>query len=154
MYFFYLTWSKGGAYFPDFITHLVAVQTEAVLAALGYEPRVLADPQLPMMRVLLYGKHVAYINEGCNAVSVMILFASFIIAFAQKLKKTTLYILAGLALIYVTNILRIVILSIALYTYPENSSFFHDIVFPGIIYGLVFLLWLFWVRNISKAIHE
>jgi len=26
----------------------------------------------------------------------------------------------------------------------------HDIVFPGIIYGLVIVLWLLWVRNFKK----
>jgi exosortase family protein XrtF len=84
----------------------------------------------------------------------MILFVSFIVAFAQKFKKTLLYMLGGLALIYATNIIRIVLLSIALYQYPESSDFLHDIVFPGIIYGMVFLLWLFWVRAISKATDE
>ncbi len=154
LYFGYISWSKGGSYYPDFSTHLIAVQTESVLAALGYEPALQVDPQLPMLRVLLYGKYVGNINEGCNALSIMVLFVSFIIAFAQKFKKTFLYILSGLALIYATNIIRIVILSIALYKYPEQSEFLHDIVFPGIIYGMVFILWLIWVRNISRANNE
>lgn len=154
LYMLYVSSSKDGSYFPDFITHLVSAQTEAVLAALGYKPTLQVDPQLPMLRVLLYGKYVGNINEGCNALSIMILFVSFIVAFAQKFKKTALFILGGLVLIYATNIIRIVILSIALYNYPESSDFLHDIVFPGIIYGMVFILWLFWVRNISKVIND
>ena len=151
LYFLYLSVSRDGAYFPDFITHLVSLQTEAVLSVLGYEPSLQVDPQSPIMKVFVFGKQIGVINEGCNAISIMVLFVSFIIAFAQKFKKTILFILGGLVLIYATNILRIVILSIALYKYPESATFLHDIVFPGIIYGMVFLLWLFWVRKISKG---
>lgn len=153
-YILYISLSQGADNTPDFITQLVSVQAEAVLAALGYEPSLQVDPQLPMMRIILLETYVGNINEGCNAMSVMILFVSFIVAFAQKFKKTLLYMLGGLALIYATNIIRIVLLSIALYQYPESSDFLHDIVFPGIIYGMVFLLWLFWVRAISKATDE
>ena len=154
LYFIFLAWSEGGSYYPDFFTHLVSIQSEAVLFAFGYEPSLQLDAQYPMMRVLLFDTYVGNINEGCNAISVMILFVSFVIAFAQKFKKTFLFILGGLVLIYTTNIIRIVILSVALYKYPESSKFLHDIVFPGIIYGMVFLLWLFWVRTISKTAHE
>jgi exosortase family protein XrtF len=154
LYIVYVSLSQGADNTPDFITQLVSVQAESVLAVLGYEPSLQVDPRLPMMRIILLDTYVGNINEGCNAMSVMILFVSFIVAFAQKLNKTLRYILGGLALIYATNIIRIVILSIALYQCPESSDFLHDIVFPGIIYGMVFLLWLFWVRAISKATDE
>lgn len=154
LYFFYLDGSKTGAYFPDAVTHLVSLQTESVLNALGYQASLQVDTQLPMMRVSLFNTYVGNINEGCNALSIMILFIAFIVAFAQKIKKTVLFILGGLALIYATNIVRIVILSIALYKFPESSKFLHDIVFPGIIYGMVFMLWLFWIRGITKETNE
>lgn len=154
LYFFYLSWSIDGSYYPDVVTHIVAKQTESVLNTLGYTASLQSDPNLPTLRVLLFDSYVGNINEGCNALSIMILFVAFIVAFAQKIKKTILFILVGLALIYATNIVRIVILSIALYKYPESTNFLHDIVFPGIIYGMVFILWLFWVRNISKNTNE
>ena len=100
---------------------------------------------------------LAQVVEGCNAISIIILFMAFIISFAQKVKKTVLFIFAGIALIYAVNILRIAILTIALYHYPEYSDFLHQIIFPAIIYGMVFLLWLFWVRNLkvkSKKVNE
>ena len=83
---------------------------------------------------------------GCNALSIIILFVSFIIAFAQRFKKTLFYIFAGVVIIYSVNILRITILAIALYNYPEYQHMLHGAVFPGIIYGMVFLLWLIWVQ--------
>jgi exosortase family protein XrtF len=93
---------------------------------------------------------VARAVEGCNSLSVIILFISFMVAFAGRLKPTALYILAGSVLIYSVNLMRIVILSIGLYHYPWRREILHTVIFPLIIYGLVFLLWMFWVNRFSK----
>ncbi|HEX9601553.1 MAG TPA: exosortase family protein XrtF, partial [Mariniflexile sp.] len=60
------------------------------------------------------------------------------------------YILSGSVLIYTVNLLRIVLLTIGLYHYPYQNDVFHTVVFPAIIYGVVFLLWVFWVNRFSK----
>ena len=81
--------------------------------------------------------------------SVMLLFVSFILAFAQKLKETLLFMFAGLALIYTVNIFRIALLTIGIYKWPQHQEVLHQIIFPMIIYGMVFLLWLLWIRKIT-----
>lgn len=150
LYKFYLQFSDGSKFYPDYITHLVSKQTEALLNTFGYNAEVLAHPNEPSMKLILNGKYLARIIEGCNSISVIILFVSFVIAFSGKLKTTFFYILSGSVLIYTVNLLRIVILSIGLYHYPDYSEFLHTVVFPGIIYGMVFLLWIFWVNRFSK----
>ena len=149
LYGLYLHLSKNGNYAPDFITNLVAKQSSAVIEGFGYSAHVVPHPNQPSMRLFVEGRFLARIVEGCNALSIIVLFVSFIIAFAQKFKKTALYIFAGVILIYGVNILRIAILAIALYTYPEYEHILHGVVFPGIIYGMVFLLWLIWVRLLT-----
>ncbi len=93
---------------------------------------------------------IAYIAEGCNAMSIQILFIAFIIAFARKWKPTLLYIFYGVVFIYVMNIVRIALFVMLLHRYPQYNSFLHDIFFPAIIYGSVFLLWMNWVRLFQK----
>ncbi len=149
MYGLYLRLSKDGVYAPDFITNLVAKQTTMVIESLGYTAQVVPHPNQPSMKLFVEGKFLARIVEGCNALSIIILFTSFIISFAQRFKKTVLYVFAGIAIIYAVNILRIAILAIALYTYPEYQHTLHGVVFPGIIYGMVFILWLIWVRLLT-----
>ena len=149
-YKFYLQFSDGSKYYPDYITHLVTNQTEALLNIFGYHTQVSPHPDEPSMKLILNGKYLARIIEGCNSISVIILFISFIVAFSGKLKTTFLYILAGSVLVYVVNLLRIVVLSIGLYHYPEYSEFLHTVVFPSIIYGMVFLLWILWVNRFSN----
>ncbi|WP_345165699.1 exosortase family protein XrtF [Algibacter aquimarinus] len=150
LYKFYLQYSDGSKFYPDYMTNLVAKQSESLLNSLGYEAKVLPHPNEPSMKLMLNGNYLARIIEGCNAVSVIILFFSFVIAFSGKLKITLLYIFSGSVLIYVVNLFRIVILSLGLYHYPEKSEVLHTVIFPAIIYGMVFLLWIFWVNRFSK----
>ena len=80
----------------------------------------------------------------------IILFLSFIVAFAAKFKTTFFYILSGSVIIYSVNLIRIVLLTIGLYHYPNQKDIFHTALFPALIYGMVFLLWVFWVNRFSK----
>jgi exosortase family protein XrtF len=139
----------GTTYPPDIITHLVAKQSSDLINSLGYTARVVADPTNPTMQLFVEDKFLARIIEGCNAVSIIILFIAFVIAFAETIKKTLLFILAGAVLIYAVNILRIVILAITLYEYPEQKELLHGVVFPGFIYGMVFILWMIWIRMLK-----
>lgn len=148
----YLNMSDGTEYYPDYLTHLVAEQTNALLNELGYQTHVIPHENEPSMKIIMNGKYVARVIEGCNAISVIILFLSFIVAFAGKFKTTLLYGLAGSIIIYAFNLIRIVILSIGLYHYPWRREVLHTVIFPMLIYGTVFLLWMVWVNRFSKQI--
>lgn len=149
-YKFYLDCSEGSEYYPDYFTNLVAKQSHLLLEALGYDAAIEPHPDEPSMKLIINNKFVARVVEGCNSISVIILFVSFIIAFAGRFKPTFIYILSGSVIIYVVNLLRIVILSIGLYNYPWRREELHTVIFPMIIYGMVFLLWMFWVNRYSK----
>ena len=131
---------------PDFLTYLVALQSEVVISAIGYNATVAASTEAPLMHLYIDEKFIARIIEGCNAASIIILFISFMLAFFGKWKSTLLYIVFGIAFIYIINILRIALLSIGIYELPQYSHLLHKIVFPLVIYGSVFLLWILWIR--------
>lgn len=150
LYKFYLQFSDGSKFYPDYMTNLVSRQSESLLNSFGYQAKMIPHPNEPSMKLILNGNYLARIIEGCNSVSVIILFLSFVIAFSGKLKTTLFYILSGSVLIYVVNLFRIVFLTLGLYHYPEQSEVLHTVIFPAIIYGMVFLLWIFWVNRFSK----
>lgn len=149
-YKLYLDRSSGSKYYPDFITNLVAKQSSELIGAMGYDVHYLAHENEPSLKLILNGKYVARVVEGCNSVSVIILFVAFMVAFAGRLKPTFFYTLAGGVLIYAVNIIRIAILSIGLYNYPWRREILHTAIFPLIIYGMVFILWMFWVNRFSS----
>lgn len=146
----YLQLSKNGNDHPDYLTRLVAEQSETLINSIGYTAIVFPDPDYPSMQLTINNKRVGQIIEGCNSVSIIILFVAFIIAFAQNWKKTLLFLIAGAVLIYAVNLIRIALLAIALYQFPRYQEILHTVIFPGIIYGMVFLLWVMWVRSAPK----
>lgn len=150
LYSVYLNLSEESIYPPDYITHLVAKQSSTLLNGIGYHAVIVPHEAQPTMKLFVEGQYLARIIEGCNAMSIIILFIAFIIAFAEKRRKTALFIFAGAVIIYAANIVRITLLAVALYEYPNYEQVLHGVVFPGIIYGMVFLLWMLWVRMLSK----
>jgi len=150
VYKLYLDNSNDSEYYPDYITHVVAKQTNALVNVFGYESQVIKHPDEPSMKMIVRGKYLARVIEGCNGLSVVILFVSFIIAFKGKLKTTVLFILFGVIFIYVANVVRIALLSIGLFHYPERTDLMHSVIFPAVIYGFVFLLWMLWVNKYSN----
>ena len=148
LYVFYLntTQKQEDQFICDPITQVVAKQTEGLLNFLQIKSFTDHSTNELSMRLFVKDRYVARVVEGCNSVSILILFIAFIIAFSGKLKPTLLYILVGSLLIYLINIARIAFIAFAIYQYPELSDFLHQIIFPLIIYGTTFLLWVIWIN--------
>ena len=102
------------------------------------------------MKLILEGKYIVRIIEGWNGISVIILFVSFVIAFSGKFKVTVLFLVLGSVIIYTVNLFRIVLLTLGLYYYPWHGELLHTVIFPAVIYGIVFLLWMLWVNKFSN----
>ena len=79
----------------------------------------------------------------------LILFLAFIVAFKGSLKNTILFVIFGSLIIYFFNVIRIALLTVLLQEFPNQQMFLHNLVFPAIIYGITFLLWVVWVQKFS-----
>jgi exosortase family protein XrtF len=132
------------------ITKTVAGQTQYLLNCFGYNTVIEQHTEEVSIKLIVNNKFVATIIEGCNSISIVILFISFIVAFASNFKTTALYILFGSLIIYFSNIVRIALITIALFEYPKYRDILHDFIFPSIIYGITFLLWFIWVQKFSR----
>ena len=133
----------------DDITKSVAAQTEYVLDVMGFDANVRQHRSEPSMMLVIDDVYVARVVEGCNGISVIILFAAFVVAFKGRTRRTILFIIGGSLIIHILNVLRIVLLSIALLHYPEYEHLLHGVIFPLFIYGVVFSLWVIWVNKYS-----
>lgn len=133
----------------DAITQMVANQSEQLLSVFDANSYTKPNFKEPSVKLYYHDKWVARIIEGCNAVSVIILFISFVIAFTGKLKPTVLFIVSGILLIHCCNVIRIALLCMAIFHYPKWEHFLHGVLFPLVIYGVVFGLWVIWVNKFS-----
>ncbi len=147
------TQSKGDVFSCAPITKQVARNVQTVSTLLGYDTKIEQHDKELSIKYFLNDQYTARIVEGCNSISIIILFLTFIIAFSGSLKATFFYGVFGIALIYVVNILRIVAMTVLYQKYPQYEKILHDLLFPAVIYGLVFVLWVTWVKfysNIGK----
>ncbi len=150
LYTLYLNQFDASKFQIDGITVMVSKHTASLMNLFNQDYQVIPNEMEASMKIIYKKIYIARIIEGCNAVSVIILFAAFIFAFASEWKKTALYIVSGSVLVYLLNIIRISLLVVAYYYYPDYKEFLHGIVFPLFIYGIVFILWVVWVTKFSK----
>lgn len=130
----------------DPVSKSVAKQATFVQNILGYQSAMVdGKPQQMTSWFFVMDKYISRMVEGCNAISVMILFLAFIFAFYHG-KKTFVFAFIGLIILHVLNVLRIAGLNILLIETPQYDKIGHDYVFPAIIYGGVVVLWLVWIK--------
>lgn len=149
IYWLYLSQFDADSHEPDGMTRIVAYQAQDFVNLLGEDAFTRPRTYENSFRFYINDTSVARIVEGCNAISVMILFTAFIIAFASTFKRTAVYIVLGIIIIHILNVIRVGLLCLSFYYYPEYETFVHDILFPLFIYGVVFVLWIFWVTKFS-----
>lgn len=134
----------------DGITNIVGHNVDRLMRLFNCDIKIFKSVGNPYLEVWYNQKYTLRVIEGCNAVSVLILFVSFIVAFSGKFKTTLFFILFGILFIYLLNVIRIALLTILLFHFPEKEHILHGVLFPLIIYGLVFILWIVWVNKFSK----
>jgi exosortase family protein XrtF len=114
----------------------------------GFDAAYKDDVKQPWTWIFMNGEKTSYINEGCNAIAIMIIFVAFIIAFSSTWKKTLLFSAFGCLVIHGMNLLRIFLLNYSFRYHPQYGKAAHDYLFPAFIYGTIVLLWMIWVKGI------
>ena len=130
----------------DSFTYEVSEESSALAKFVGFESYLEQNPDEASVRFFLDDVYRVKIVEGCNGLAVMILFLSFVVAFGGKILDILVFVPLGIFLIHLSNIVRITLL-VYIYVYHyQYADAFHDYVFPAIIYGMVFVLWVIWVN--------
>ncbi|MGU3374262.1 exosortase family protein XrtF [Chryseobacterium sp. M5A1_1a] len=142
-YQFYLNANKDSGLDP--FSRIIADQVSAVQNVISYPTKLYDDIKNEQIWFYVKNQYVTRMVEGCNAISVIILFVSFVFAF-YKGSKTFIFVGVSLVLLYIMNLLRIVGLNVVMVNHKEYGKMFHDFVFPAMIYGSVVVLWLVWIK--------
>lgn len=140
--FFLNSFQKEGL---DPFSRMIAEQVRYFQNAIGFPTQLYNDVKNEQVWFYVRKEYPTRMVEGCNAVSVMILFVAFVFAFYKGI-KTFVFVILGLILLYIMNVLRIVGLNIVVLDYKEYSKIAHDYAFPAVIYGTVVILWLIWIK--------
>jgi exosortase/archaeosortase family protein len=90
--------------------------------------------------------------KSCLGLNTMLLFASLVFITGENRLTSWIYILAGLAILNIANIIRLVLLFMHI---QEHGTYvglvdYHDL-YDYLIYGLVFILWVIWFEKFSRT---
>ena len=125
------------------IEHMVT-STETAFKAIGWPVGTYPQPASHRDRVGVAGHAGVQIGAPCDGVALFALFAIFILAFPGPFLRKLWFIPAGIGLLHLANIVRVIVLARIQATSPEWLEFNHDYTFTVLIYGLVFALWYLW----------
>ena len=143
LYQWYLNQFSGNI---DGFTKIISDQSAFLLNFTGYETVTKDFPSHETVQFYINGKVATRMVEGCNAVSVMIMFLAFVFAFYKGV-KTFYFAFSGIVLLYILNLFRIYVLNVIVVDFPVLTKPAHDYFFPAIIYGGVVILWLIWINK-------
>jgi len=129
---------------------VITEQSTAFLDLFADDLRIVYEEGYPRADVYFQEYIMYYIIEGCNAISVMILFMAFVFAFRASWKSYLWFVPLGLLIIHLSNIARIAGLGWIFIHYYEYVRPFHDYVFPAIVYGTIMVLWFVWVKYVAR----
>jgi exosortase family protein XrtF len=134
---------------PDPVTSLISQQTATVLQLGGFEVTSVHSDIKPTSLLIYNGHTVLSVYEGCNGLNTIIIFLAFIIAFGPLSTTLAWYSLFGILSIHLTNLARIVMLFLVAEYWPDFLYLTHKYFFTAVLYFVVFLIWLVWVRRFS-----
>jgi exosortase family protein XrtF len=135
---------------PDPVTTLVTVQSSDILNVFGWETKAYEHVTKPTTYIATPERGIVSVYEGCNGLNVVIVFLSFLLAFGPYNRKLLWFIPLGLLVIHLSNLARIVLLSVVTVHLPDFLYFTHKYFFTAFIYLFVFLLWIWWVMKLVK----
>lgn len=146
---------KGGYYsgfihdwfnYPAWLRSALLNTSKSVLDILGYEGKITE----PFKVGIVAGRSVKVVYS-CLGLAIYSFWIAFIAANAGSLKKKLLFTLGGVAIIFLVNTARIVLLVITAnrnkYSYFELN---HHTFFNIVSYGIVFLMIYFFARTDKK----
>jgi exosortase family protein XrtF len=135
---------------PDPMTSWVTEQCADILNLAGWNVTAEDQSTKATTNIASEEQGILAVYEGCNGLNVMIVFLAFLLAFGPYQKKMLWFIPLGLAVIHFSNLMRIVLLAVVVVYFPNYMYFTHKYLFTAFIYLFVFLLWVWWVAQLTK----
>jgi exosortase family protein XrtF len=136
---------------PDGATISVTHQTAGILGWLGWETTTHNHSSKPTTSIVYQNRGIVSVYEGCNGINVAIIFLCFLFAFGPINRKLAWFAPAGVLILHLANLGRILGLFWVVIYLPNAVYFTHKYLFTAFIYAVVFGMWLIWLRlNFSR----
>jgi len=133
----------GWAWFQDLVGRSLAVVTAAILRLAGYE-------LMQYERVIIIeGTRGIRIADLCLGIAPMVIFTGFILAYGNNRRAKLWFIPMGLVVIYMTNVARLLALTLVQAHYNKFFDMAHDYVYVTLTYGFIFVMVMWWMNKLA-----
>ncbi len=143
-YFIYELWLLPDGRLDAWLCENIAQIGYDLLQVFGYEAFI--NGRL----VGIEGTDGIRLIDGCSGISAIGLFIGFVVAYPGRWIPRINFIVIGIGIIYLVNVVRIVTLAITLAEWPEIFGFMHTYSTTAIFYLVIFGLWMIWANNGSQ----
>lgn len=141
--FFGLDLSAG---FNLMVNHVAKVVYD-ILSVLDY------NVQLEGNNVIRHDNGVAVqIVWACTGFKQAYIFITIIAFYKGPLLKKMWFIPAGLIVVYLFNIFRILMIVASIRENPDSFEFLHEGLYKYLYYGVIFLMWVLWEEKIRGKV--
>ena len=136
----YDLWLLPDGRLDAWLSHRVAAWSGGVLALAGQAPAVAGRV------VKLPGVAGVYLEDGCNGLAALGLFAGFVVAYPGAWRRRAWFVPAGIAVVLVVNVLRVAALALVQRHAPGAFEAAHAVGAQTVFYLVVFALWVAWAH--------
>ena len=117
LYQFYLNLYSDAA--ADPLTKIIAEQSTFCMNKMGYNTQLIESTEKSGLYFYINNIWATTMIEGCNAVSIMILYLAFIFTFYKGL-QTFWFAALGLVFLYVVNVTRIALINMSIWNFHRS----------------------------------
>lgn len=99
----------------------------------------------------MYFSNSGYIlvNRSCSGFKQILQFVLLMMLFPGSLRNKLWFIPLGVLVVHLTNLFRVIGLSVIVVVLPQHWNFSHDYIFRPLFYVVIFLMWVWWVEKLA-----
>jgi exosortase/archaeosortase family protein len=101
--------------------------------------------------ILKENKSTISIADNCNGLELMILYTAFILIMPGSYKRKIPFIIAGIPLLHIANLGRVIGLVGLHLQYPGLFDFAHHYLFKIMVYSISFGLWVWYLKPVTTV---
>lgn len=141
----YYYWLKPDGRLDDLLTKVVVHGSVALMQPF-FTNAYHVGPHL-----FIDGRNVVNIAPQCNGLELIVLYLGFLVCYSTTMLRRVLFGLGGIVVITFLNMVRCVLLAWLYLSDVDLANFAHHFAFKLIIYGVVFLGWVWYTKTSSGA---
>jgi len=148
-FFGYEQWLAHDGRLDMVLCQQIAAGAAFVLQTLGFDASVSTEHA---HLLLVNGNPAVVVGPPCNGLVLYALFGGFVVAFPGPWLRKLWYIPAGIAGIWMLNVLRVVALALNHEYAPGSLDFNHHYTFTFVVYAFIFGLWMLWAKKLAVPV--